>query len=333
MKSKFTFAASILMGAFAMASFTACSSDDDKDGGDNGSTSWAYPSPTLVDTNGNRVYVSSIGTLEDSYTPFWTYSYDEAGNLSVFSCVDEFNAVVGTSTIVCTDYYDDDNYVIYVETGSNGLISKMREEWTDEWGSGEVKGTAETSFTYNEEKQLVSMSYQSSQGKDKYSQTISNTWKNGILEKTTETYVSMEDDWSMTGTETYTYNYGKQANPAKQYPIGMDCVLWEVDEIYRPLFFMGFMGVGPAYLPISIDYTHKSEIDNYTWTNKYDYTLNPNGTINTETEIDGEYGYESIEVYQWQYGKTTRSFSAQSKNIASVVKHKIRKNRVPRHKR
>lgn len=328
MKSKFTFAASILMGAFAMASFTACSSDDDKDGGDNGSTSWAYPSPTLVDTNGNRVYVSSIGTLEDSYTPFWTYSYDEAGNLSVFSCVDEFNAVVGTSTIVCTDYYDDDNYVIYVETGSNGLISKMREEWTDDWGSGEVKGTAETSFTYNEEKQLVGMSYQSSQGTYKYSQTISNTWKNGILEKTTEIEKGTN---GLTDTNTYTYNYGKQANPAKQYPTCMISPIMDDEGTLIPLFFMGFIGVGPAYLPTSIDCVYKSEYYDESWNYKCDYTFNTNGTINTETKIDEEDGY--ITVWQWQYGKTTRSFSAQSKNIASVVKHKIRKNRVPRHKR
>ena len=132
MKRKFFFTASVLMAAFTLTGLTSCSDDDDNGG--NGSKNLAYPSPTLVDSNGNKVYVSSIGELERaSYSPFWSYTYDDAGNISEFSCIDNFDAIASGSTIVYN--YGSGNRTIEIEIGSNGLISKMKEERTEKrWG-------------------------------------------------------------------------------------------------------------------------------------------------------------------------------------------------------
>lgn len=346
MKSKFICATSILMGAFAMASFTACSSDDDKGNDSNATAGLAYPSPILVDTNGNRVFVSSISELGyDAYSDWaWTYEYDNEDNLAGYSCVTVFDAVVGNSTIVYKGGlpYSGEQEVVEIETNRDGLISKMREEQKYDSNRKEI---IETSFTYNSEKQLLKMSQKwnyktydeendcwNIDDSDVYVYEVSNTWENGNLVKWEETYTYFDGDVEdVEDVNTYTLTYGTQKNPVKQYPASFldDPLVSTGIEI--PLFFMGFMGVGPAYLPTSVISTFNDKSMGYFYSDatQYSFQLNSNGTIKTETAIDKD-GWTSEWV--WQYGKTNRSNAAPTRSISTMMNDRMNK-RDSRHKR
>lgn len=349
MKSKFVFAANVLMATFAMISLTACPSPDDPDLPPTSTPDAPTPSPTpsptpdptpgtvplssLVDLNGNKVYISSFGP--DWANGYYTYNYNEAGQLAGFIYYGSKYYVNVSSFVISSD---DGETTAYIETNSDGLISKMKiveEEYDDdEW----EKETQLMSYTYNEAKQLISVSYSyyGEEIEDNKHQTYSgsgnltNTWVNGNLVQSVHTVngIEPEDDdyYNYQWIDTYTFDYGNDLNPIKQYPFCLTDAVNMYYEFEEPLCLLGFYGVGSANLPtkksIKESYSNsEGDRDEYVRNYNLSFILNANGTIRTETRTYISEYSQSSSTYTWQYGTNApHSIAKQAENVIQDVK-------------
>ena len=342
MKSKFFFAASVLMSAFTLASFTACSSDDEEENGGNGGdatldenvTPGPVPSPLLTDKDGNKIYVSSINNANR-----YSFTYDENGLLTRWG----YYAIQGSSFIVTSVDDEDEGWIAYIQTNGDGLITKIKTEY--EWKEDENNWDRETTvalYSYNEAKQLVSMSVKNySEGVDEGDKggcdatgTLTNTWTNGNL--TQSVFINHEEEWWYEGGKkevetddrniTRTFSYGDQVNPLKQVPVCLEDLATGFDSYWEPLCLLGLFGVGPEYMPTSESYKRvvksvstEEDVDDYSYeeshSNNFTFTFNSNGTINTETHNNTSSGYQYQSTYTWRYGLGNRAAVAKQAEI------------------
>ena len=287
------------MAVMLCAGFAACGDDDNDEGG-----SGTVEAQALVDNDGNQVRITSVGDVE--------FNYDKKGRLVSFGNDDE-TYVINGSTITAPGT----SYEYKLSTNSKGYITKMVISYNEKYDNGEYeKGSGTVSISYNGDGEITAVAgtgtseykevYQGEveTGSEKSTVSETFTWSNGNLKKIVSeskgSYIEDGEPGSYSSVDTYTFTYGKTANVCRQYPyyVGNN-VLGEGAGL---LALAGFFGVGTAYLPTGYTdaytetyYDEKpySNSKSYTLT----YTLNSNGTIDTEKRDNGktiQYGYSDV---------------------------------------
>lgn len=294
-----------MLAVMVGTTFVACGDDNDEGGSSSG-----IPSPVLTDAGGNKLQVTAAGD-------YW-YRYDENGKLSRFYdggsvyTLDGDNFAINFSS-------SEGAYFFKFFTNGNGLMTKMEIGCDLKFSNGGWdKQNITFSYQYNSSKQLTRESISGSgnfyypentdsedfdYGKVKETLTgeASFTWAEGNL-------VSLSGQAQRKGTRdgqafteepttsTQTYTYGSQANAFRQFPVSMGDL---ADDFFSLFCAVGLFGVGPAYLPTA--YTENQTEDGESWTEsaKFWFTLNNDGSINTEQreyERRISYQYNNIET-------------------------------------
>lgn len=300
-----------MLTALSTTALTSCGSDDDDDNNNNnnggGGSSITGNNSSLV-KDGN-ILLTSITDNKDQET--YTFEYDELlrpiSSLLTTSSYQEYYYLIDYKSGKFGYGLENQNYT--VSFNSMGYITKVQGSYKDEDysvsmsmtynydNSGHIissEGTAETNESYN--------------GVTHYEKTIAKgtaTWENGNLIKL-ETY-DTEYDKSGKVIEsnllTETFTYGNTANRYRQF--------FRILDDDQLLFMTGLQGVGPEKLP----QTHQSlEIaeynghkDTYSYSYTSEFTLNADGSINTEkwtdsnngqTYIDAQYNYTPVNEYK-----------------------------------
>lgn len=154
----------------------------------------------------------------------------------------------------------------------------------------------------------------------KYVSKCKLTWKDGNLVKYeangTEEYIGGDNDGKWTYSDIAEITYGNQPNKYRQYP-KMFC---DDDFSYMAV---GMLGVGPKDLPQTWAETYHEngeDGDKYesTYTERCSFTLNDDGTIDTEGYVDDARGY--VPTYKYHYIPTGAASSAKTKVAAPLAK-------------
>lgn len=308
---------------------TACGDDEDDNGG--GVSPGEVPAVSMTDTNGNPVYVRSIGSV--------SFEYDANGKLISFSNDGEVYSIKGNS--FSFSYAEDgEEETINVSVNKQGLISAISYRFYEKDNHGEEeKDEGKLTYSYNGKKQLTSVSGNGSwsatdmengkkvgewSGKGTLKETL--TWQNDNLVRadmtssSSETGTYQEDGKKYTETENnkdveiYTYTYGQQKNPALQFPYVMSRSIVGGEDLGGVLAIVGFFGVGPANLPTSGTLEYKEiedgEVDKEgTSTQNFEFDMNANGTIATE-----------YIAYQGSYRSTAAQYSYDVTRVAQEAR-------------
>jgi len=310
------------MLAFAMAAaigvgFTSCSSNDD-----------VY---AITDNNDDEWLVRYI----DGVHCF----YDKDNKLtSIMDEDDEIYYVTddGTLTIAWSEGNESNKAQITLDDDNN--ITKFEYSGI-RYDNQKWEGTYD--FNYNDERLLsYTATYRSeSLKKDNIqnnwtSSTIRSgatfTWANENLISWTVTDNTIAEYYNANSVttnskETYTYLYSSLENPCKQFPyfIGKALDIANNDEISGLFSALGLYGYGPKQLPlscsISSEYTYgtnspSTSTSNYT----YAFTLNENGTLNSETRYYE--GSTSGTTYSYIY-TPTRADKAGKQSLKELVRN------------
>ena len=265
--------------------FAACGGDDDDEGG--GASGSDVEAGVITDTDGNKLYITSADWMRFDYDSNWQltgwgdddYFYFDVSYNPLYM---EGHYLEGGSTEATTIF---SNFSI----NSDGYITKM--SYSDNFSSSDESSsqTGTFSLTYNSSGQLTKMvtsgSYKETYEGESYSgsgtSTVTFTWSNGILTSWTSSYSGS----GYTETETATFDYGsyEYTNSTKQYT--NSTAEWNWGD-YCAFPWLGYIGVGPTYLPVSATYTWVEEEDGETYsdtyTEKYSYGFNDNGTVKWE---------------------------------------------------
>lgn len=282
-------------------SLTACGDDDDDNpatntggntGGQTGSENRNYTWPTWTDIQGRDVQLLALteqyaGGLNNRF-----YLYDQTGRLSsVFG--DDVKWTSGSSFTIAHE--DEDygyTYTINATLNNDGLISKLT--YKEEEDGDTESGTC--NFTYNSNHQMTKISetgtWNESNEHGTYTFTETYTWSNGNLVSSQytekEEYYNEDGDYEEEedgGQSTITYS--NQQNPTLQFPYGFADDGLDID--FSELAALGLLGIGPKSLPTRCSWDGN---DGTTFT----YTLNNNGTINTETYYWSSYSQYSTSL-------------------------------------
>lgn len=311
-KNNFLSFATLVVATVLTSSFALCGCSDEES---------YVPSPTITDTNGNKVQVTSAGNFR--------FTYDESGKLTSLSDGYRNYVIQGDKFTIS----DSDDFYFEIYLNKDGNITKL--QWTED--DGEVyKGT--TKYSYDSDGRLKKCR-ESGEIKDDeggsgtWTAEANYTWKNGNLMQAKieykENYKEGDgESWSWSFTDDYTYTYGTQVNFSKQFPYYMDDQITFFEDNIGGFFnVIGLYGFGPAYLPT--DYTitdvevedgkaQKPVTHNYTLS----FTQNSNGTLNSET-CNGS-------IFYYNYG-TTRSDNFGSQSFVQYLRNQC--HRPFRHKK
>lgn len=311
-----------MMATMLSVSVSSCGDDDDNEGGASG-----VPAPTLTDNNGKSVQVLSAGNV-------W-FRYDEDGKIIKFGDSYESYELEGNAF----EFTYEDAYTAKFTLNGSGLISKISMTCDLKGSGGYHKEKIMITYNYNSARQLIGASYSGSaewkytdshgqeQGSASGTGSIKNTWSNGNLVKcVNESKISGKENgksYNEHETGTYTFSYGNTLNSFKQFPYFMgDGTTGINGEGFSLFCIVGLYGVGPAYLPTGYveewKYEEDGDIDYETREYDLSFTLNADGTINTERR--GNYEYIS-----YQYGAVNRSVVEQAENLLPILKEKMSK--------
>lgn len=279
----------LLMTATAMA-LASCGDDDggsgDGSGGDFEENGNVVASSEICNFGGQRL------TNVDDYYKI-TYNTDDSireiqgGDYNI-----TFNYVNGVMTISCSEFTHDYDFT----TNSKGYITEMRGNLYDD----AFAVSAVNSFKYNKDDHLTyvsceTTSFEGVELMEKLAATWTLTWSNELL---TSVYFSKEH-WDSYGSEgwqeEYTYSYADAPeNIYMQYTRNI------VNDIYfhdylEALVLVGLFGKAPAYYPTKII---TSEVGTtFTHEHRYEYILNSNGLVETETRTTHDIPYSHRYVY------------------------------------
>ena len=270
-------------------------------GDDNGS--YNVGSLLIETEDGDKLLVTSVGSLK--------YGYDDDGVLNYFYDYDDYDVTDNGTTFSYTDSYGSET--IKLTLNGSGYISKIVEEGTYEWRdeSETWKETCNLSYDGSGHLTKLSASYSETYIEDDEKETYSGsgswtlTWSNGMLTKWV--YYESDEEWEYTDTYEYDYGSNTYANSYCQYA---PAVWDESDAILAELSYIGLLGVGPTYLPSTVDYTSVEEgdgdVDSYDGSSSYKFSFNSNGTISYQTNAKGT-GKKSF-TYEEYTGSVTRAF-------------------------
>lgn len=285
--------------------FVSCSSDDNG-GDDNGNENTSSINNPLVDI-GKQLLVS-VGETGSRLS----YKYDE--KLRPYYCSLEHSS--GKQKYVFTIDYDKGTILVgeWEKSGDwsisftkNGYIDRIK-------GSGEYtednniySRSIDLLCSYDNDGHLLGVDivdeyYGDPKESGKDTRKVTLVWNNGNLASIENNSVWQEEDGSVsTSVWTRNFEYGDQPNKYRQYIGYLSC-----DGNDSPFFAAGLMGIGSERLPTSVVDVDKDEwnghISEHKSVENATFTLNDNGSINTETWAN-EYG--SIDRYIYSYTPVT----------------------------
>ena len=251
---------------------TGCSDDDDDDDGGNATASSMTEVTGFTGTDGSNLYLTN-------YNESWygiTMVYDEDNNymLTSFGEDDWMLEITSESPLKYEfSYYDEDFDETITETYSNfntnssGYLTSLKYSYVDDEEDYYWNDYITFSFSYNSKGQLTEMKYSETESDKDYedgwtyswkeTSTTTFTWEDDRITTVYETSDYTEKD-SEDGTEsgtwdiTYTFSYDTEyENATLQYPVA---VFEDIFYYNEPFSFIGWCGIGPAYLPSSYTY-------------------------------------------------------------------------------
>ncbi|MCD8282272.1 MAG: hypothetical protein LUC22_03350 [Prevotella sp.] len=253
---------------------TSCSDDDDNGGSSNPSGNAAV----ITTSDGEQLLLTSIGGE-------FTYRYDNTGRLIYADGDNTYYLSYDPFEIDCEDYDEvsfafNGAYVSKVTFSDEDDDDVDNGSWTCTYdGSGHITKIV---FSYKE-------SWTDSNGKSRsWSEegTDNLTWSNGNLTKASVTWSEKGEDGSYSGTETYTYEYGNEANEYKQPTWALAWYGYSDWDIVGDFVMVGYFGKGTSDLPTSVKCVYTDDDEDYSETISFSYTKNDNGTIHTERDSD-----------------------------------------------
>lgn len=286
---------------------SSCSGDDDDDDNGGGGSGVTGNESALVKEG--KVLLTSI----DGYRPM-AFTYDE--QLRPVSAYE--------SDGYYEDGYDEMFFIDYntgkitlwgeleglsVSFNAKGYITKIQGSWNYTEDGDVSRGSMTQICNYDDSGRLVSMEtndeeYEEDGVHKDYERSVAKvvfTWSDGNLTKTETNSVWYGENGSIEETNSFvqTFTYGNSINRYRQYP--------EVFGDDNELLTVGLFGVGPEKLPLTY---YSKEVSEYSG-HKYEYesswngqfTLNENGSIDTETWTDTEKN-GTVRMYKYNYTPT-----------------------------
>lgn len=300
--------------------FTACSDDDDNEGGGSGTPANNAPNvseslgiehlvtSTYGGEGGNATFNYSNGKMTNGVTDGNTNFVITENPLKInLSYISEYN----TSISNITD----------IKTNSNGFVtyakSKTEETYYEETDSYEESIT----FEYDADGHLIKQVVTETGDGYSYFYPITYTWVNGNLTK----IVSIDEDEEYSYTSTYEFEYASDASVNVNPGIFFDGMYDEY--LYDFMWYAALLGKTTKNIPTKI--TRKSiekENGEVTYESKseetVDVTYNPNGSVESITYTDVDYGYPSTVYYGYNGEQLESNIQAgiSSKTIKSPRK-------------
>lgn len=292
----------IMMVSMLSVGLVSCGGDDD------GSSSGGGDASTNVgklDKDFNK-RIKSVGNIYYYYKDNGLLDYIVNGN-------HRYDFTYNPNTIVETRN-GKDKITYNVSYDGLGHITKFEFTKVYEEGKNTEKFTCSTTLTYNSEHLTNISSYSNSEvnGVKGY-ETISTAlnWKNNLLMSVVCDETEQEEgDEKASYRETYTYSYDNANindyhNKHHQYTPSIVKFLGDElgdDDLARPLAYVGLLGSGPLYLPVSSEDTDEDINTNDSnpyyrkYTRNFKYGFNSDGSVNY-TNVDGSrtnFTYEDI---------------------------------------
>lgn len=133
------------------------------------------------------------------------------------------------------------------------------------------------------------------------STTATFSWENGVLTKLSAITVD-EEDTEVQTLAVFNYDDYEYLNITGQYTSSMLDIEWMGPDDFA---YLGYLGVGSAYLPEGIEisdvlYEDGEPDEEDEWSYTYTYEFNDNGTVDTEKKKT------SKKTYTTEYTYTTR---------------------------
>mgnify|MGYP006916078481 CR=1 FL=1 len=295
-KKYFLQAMAMMLGVVLSVSFVSCGDDDEDDSGSSTpAVSNSVLSSRLKDVNGKTLLLTACGG----------YEYKYSNNGALYECGGRPYEVDGL-TYKCS--YSGTNIEGSFNLNRDGLVSKANckiEEFDRESGILEWVCNWEFSYSYNAEKQLQKVEATTHQQDCDESGTpksngeehavLTYTWANGNLEKvvtTTQDVGYVSDHFFH--PSVYTFTYGNELNVTRQPVRSLEII---EDAGMIDVHMLGLFGIGPRNFPISYTLEKTEEDgDTYKGSESISFTLNDDGSINTET-------VSRYDAYQYTYMK------------------------------
>ena len=273
----------MLYGTIGMLTFTACSDDGD-DNGSSGSDDGSYDSGVaggqITTADGQTIWLTGIGS-------YLSFGYYDEGNLLSFTETDGIKAgfTVSYDPFEIAYYcYDEGGVLSDIEFNSKGYITSLYDS--------QCNGTA--TFSYNSAGHITKATLQATDWDCVFENDF--TWEDDLLTRITFTLDATDEEESVEALFDYTTSY---PNATYQWvpPLVYSCD-WYDYELWESLFYLGYLGKGPAYHPTtrSVDYAYYEESGSYS--TDYIYLLNDDGTVNGYKTASGtKYTYFSYDYY------------------------------------
>lgn len=315
------FAAVFAMAA-CMFAFTSCSDDDDNGKAPSG--------------NGNPLVTEAKVLFEgvtDARNGEWEYRFEYDDQLRPYRSIEEDDG----EELFYIDYKAgkidicDEMEGLSVSFNSRGYITKISGSWDyKDNGDGyesSYSGSLNYTFSYDANGQLTSVDASEKEKSVesgyvdtyKFVSKAKFTWKDGNLVKcessSTEEFIEGDREAKSTSSGIVNIAYGNQSNKYRQYTQ----YFGDGDFLFMGA---GLLGVGPKNLPQTCSETYHekteggSEYDE-TYTETYTFTLNDDGTINTEKSVDADNGY--VDEYKYHYMPAGAVSSAKTKVAAPLT--------------
>ncbi|MCD8296315.1 MAG: DUF4595 domain-containing protein [Prevotella sp.] len=265
-------------------SFSSCSDDDDDDS--NRSSSSSSNVSVITTDDGEQYVLVKVGSWK-------TYDYDSEGRCTEL----HGDYSISYNPCVITPFDEDWEYA-NVTFNNSGYISKMEIYFPNE-------DDIVINCSYDSDGHLTNIKGSDTyyNGNDTYQYTLNCdfTWKSGNL--ISAGFTKKGEDRSISAS--YTYEYGNTKNKYQQYTDA----LWDpmaqpiIADDFSSLCFIGLFGKGTSKLPASYKIVWVYDNDIETYDDTLEYTLNGNGTIQTEkvTEIENNDDKPSVSTFNYTY--------------------------------
>lgn len=310
--------------------FTACSDDDDNgnEGGGSGTGTPANNAPNVSESLGIEHLVTSTSGFSTA-----TFNYSN-GKMTSGITESSTNFVITENPLRISmsytgEYGSETSNFTDIKTNNNGFITYLKGQTEEVYYDDTYSSTGVANLEYDGDSHLIKMTTYVTEDGYSYTTPTTFTWVNGNLTEMVNKYEESEDGITYSEITTYTFEYDENAavnpNPGIFFD-GMDY------ELYDFMWYAGLLGKHTKNIPVKI--TFKSiEQENGETTNEYsssktvDVTYNPNGSVESITYTDTNYGYPST-VYYGYNGEAIES------NIQAGISSKtIKSPRKMRHHR
>lgn len=332
----------LFISLFASASFISCSNDDDNDNGnDNGNGSISTSGIENPLQKEGKLLLSGITGNYSGYDYTLGFEYDDKFRSTGCYKLDDGEYDYEFKIDYDKGIMEWDDGVLDVSFNDKGYITKQKGEYTEVEDDITYYDKTESNYTYDNEGHLIKAiskwneKYESSDiyGTVVETSTAELAWANGNLISFTMTDVVQQNHngevENATYKNSYTFTYGNQPNKFKQ------CI--EIIDEEGGTLISGLFGVFSEKLPETIMDSYKMTSDKYGEYSEYDeykgsFTLNPDGSISTETwtGTDGTplasftFLYTSIDQNSTKSKSYVPQYVPTRASSANKIKEKIR---------